>query len=101
MDLQEFKNKTAAILAAGADAGTTSVMLNELVDAFTVSTAEAIQLRAALSAAETANATLRQANMDLFLKIPVAAQDDKPGNDTPHADEKPSFDALFADGKLL
>ena len=100
MDLNQFKEKTVSILQAGADAGTVSALLTELVDMATVATAEIIQLQAALEAERNANDTLRQANMDLFLKIPVTAA----GQETQAAEqeeEKPSFDSLFENGKLI
>ena len=73
MDLELFKTKTVAALTAGADTGTASGILAELVDMATVAAAEIIQLQAALGAEQAANETLRKANMDLFLKIPVGA----------------------------
>jgi len=65
----------------------------------TISAAETIQLQQRLDLSESANSTLRQANMDLFLKIPVTSQPS--AEPDPEPDEKPSFDTLFKDGKLL
>ena len=98
MDLAEIKAKAAALLTT-TDAGILSAELASIVDTCTVAEAERIQLQAQLDAAYQENENLRKTNMDLFLKIPVSQQTEQV--EPEEEEEKPSFDKLFENGKLI
>lgn len=97
MNLEDIKAKAAALLSES-DAGVISSTLAAIVDECTIAEAERIQLQTQLDAAYQENSNLRQTNMDLFLKIPVSQQTEQA---EPEEEEKPSFDKLFENGKLI
>jgi hypothetical protein len=97
MKPEEFKAKVAEILKNHADQAAVSTALAELTEDYDK---EAAEKATALSTAEklTAdNEKLRQANMNLFLKVGETKTEDK----KPPVDATPKFDDLFdADGNL-
>lgn len=98
MKPEEFKAKTAEILANLNDQAKVSTILAELTEDYD---AETVTKTTALTTAEklTAdNEKLRAANMTLFLKV----GEQKPNEDKkPPEDTKPKYEDLFdADGNL-
>lgn len=93
MKVEEFNAKVKAILENHTDQATVSTILSELVDDYTAE--DAIKTAATKTAQEltTANEQLRQANMNLFLKIGSVKEPDP----TPQPDTTPKYEDLFDD----
>ena len=98
MDVTAFKAICDNILANSSDTSVVSTGLTSLLDAYTVAVADQIQTAARLDDQMRQNDTLRQTNMDLFLRVPVNAAGAEPQPEP--EEEKLSFDALFKDGVL-
>lgn len=99
MDVTTFKATCDNILANLSDASIASAGLTELLDAYTVAVADRIQVGSQLEDQIRQNESLRQTNMDLFLKIPVTGQPEK--QEPEPEQDAPTFEALFKDGVLL
>jgi hypothetical protein len=95
---EEFKAKTAEILASLSDQAKVSTLLAELTEHNDDAVVELTAATGTATKLTTDNEKLRAANMSLFLKVgeQKPAEDKKPPEDT-----TPKFDDLFdKDGNL-
>ena len=93
MKPEEFKQKTAEILANLTDQAKVSELLTELTEDYD---SETIVKSTAIATAEKLNADnekLRQANMNLFLKVGEQA----PKEEKQKQDTTPKYDDLFTE----
>jgi hypothetical protein len=98
---EEFKAKTAEILANPADTAKVSTLLAELTEHNDDVVVELTTAQATATKLTTDNESLRNANMQLFLKVgsnvttPPGKMDEKPG------DTIPKFEDLFDEKGVL
>jgi len=96
---EEFKELTERILANLDNQATVTTTLAELIEHNTTLAAESKKAVETAEKMTKDNETLRQANLDLFLKVGTEKKEKK--EIPPEEDEKPSFDDLFdEDGEL-
>lgn len=96
MTPEEFKAKTEEILEKLDNQAEVTAILAELVEHNIDVTKESTEAVEKANKLTTDNETLRQANLNLFLKVGVDKTEnkEKDGN-TDDEEEKPSFDDLF------
>jgi hypothetical protein len=100
MKPEEFNARTQDILKNLTDQATVSTILAELVTDYNNEATEKATAKTTAEKLTSDNEKLRQANMDLFLKL---GSDKKPDeNTTKPEDSTPKFEALFdKDGNLI
>jgi hypothetical protein len=95
---EEFKAKTAEILSSLSDQSKVSTILTELVEDYDKEAIEKTTFKTSAEKLTADNEKLRQANMNLFLKVgEVKTTETKPTTE----DKTPKYSDLFdADGNL-
>ena len=101
MTQQEHNDLTRQILAAGNDQATLTSLLTRLSDDYNDQLGQIAQLNESNTNNTAEVERLRNANMELFLKIPSQNTPPIGAAGTPAADEPPSFDSLFNEKGLL
>lgn len=92
MKPEEFNAKTQEILSNLTDQAKVSTVLSELIEDYNTVTAEMETARATAEKLTADNEKLRQANMNLFLKVGETKKEEETKQDE---DNKPTFEDLF------
>lgn len=98
MKPEEFNAKTQEILGNLTDQAKVSTVLSELIEDYNAVIAEMETARTTAEKLTADNEKLRQANMNLFLKVGETKKEEETKQDE---DNKPTFEDLFdEDGNL-
>lgn len=98
MKPEEFNAKTQEILGNLTDQAKVSTVLSELIEDYNTVIAEMETARTTAEKLTADNEKLRQANMNLFLKVGETKKEEETKQDE---DNKPTFEDLFdEDGNL-
>lgn len=92
MKPEEFNAKTQEILSNLTDQAKVSTVLSELIEDYNTVTAETETARTTAEKLTADNEKLRQANMNLFLKVGETKKEEETKQDE---DNKPTFEDLF------
>lgn len=92
MKPEEFNAKTKEILSNLTDQAKVSTILSELIEDYNTITAETETARTTAEKLTADNEKLRQANMNLFLKVGETKKEEEIKQDE---DNKPTFEDLF------
>lgn len=92
MKPEEFNAKTQEILSNLTDQAKVSTVLSELIEDYNTVTAETEIARTTAEKLTADNEKLRQANMNLFLKVGETKKEEETKQDE---DNKPTFEDLF------
>ena len=92
MKPEEFNAKTQEILSNLTDQAKVSTVLSELIEDYNTVTAETETAKTTAEKLTADNEKLRQANMNLFLKVGETKKEEETEQDE---DNKPTFEDLF------
>lgn len=97
MKPEEFKAKTAEILQNLGDQAKVSTILAELTTDYDATMVDISTAKTTAEKLTADNEKLRQANLDLFLKVGSSKPETKPDNIKPDGDNTPKIEDLFDD----